>query len=457
MAVLVFPTSPSNGDLYPSAPLAGQNQYVWEATTNTWRLVGVSTGVTPGTYGDAENIPTFTVDLQGKITFASNNSIGDYYVKTGSTSAYNNYVWPLSDGAVNTALTTDGSGNLSWTTVPLNNIPCSAITAKGDLITGAVPNVPAALTVGSNGQLLTACSACALGIYWSTPVTSSYIPCSAIFGKGSLLAGNGPAFPVSLLPGVDGQVLVSCTGCYAGLTWTDSVLVPGNISCSCISGKGAILTGTAPSQPVALPVGPNGFALQACSACSTGLNWVLPCQGTMTEIDTGYGLMGGPLTTTGTISLCATCVINPNILAGKGSLLVATAANTPSSLPVGTDGQLLTACSTNPKGIAWSTVSYPYIFCSAITAKGDILTGSSPNNPIALSVGSDGYVLRACSACTSGLQWGPVSSLGTAMMVPVPSQQIDPGAYGQIAVNSSYIYWYDGSNWQRAAKDPIPW
>ena len=250
---------------------------------------------------------------------------------------------------------------------------------------------------------------------------------------------------------------MSCIGCYAGLTWADSVLVPGNIPRSCISGKGAIITGTAPSQPVALPVGPDGFALEACSACSTGLNWVLPCQGTLTQINTGYGLTGGPLTTTGTISLCATCVINPNILAGKGSLLVATAANTPSSLPIGINGQYLTACSTAPQGIVWSSITYPYICCSTVSSKGAILTASSPGNPIALPVGSDGYVLRARSACVSGLEWGPVSSLGTAVMALVPAHQSDPGAYGQIAVNSSHIYWHDGSNWQRAAADPIPW
>lgn len=72
MAVLVFPSSPTNGELYPSSPLTGQNQYRWEASTLTWRLLGEATGVIPGCYGDDATIPTFCVDALGRITSAQN-------------------------------------------------------------------------------------------------------------------------------------------------------------------------------------------------------------------------------------------------------------------------------------------------------------------------------------------------------------------------------------------------
>ena len=72
MALLNFPATPSNGDLYPTSPVAGQSQYRWEAASQTWRLLGVAVAVTPGTYGDATNVGQFTVDAQGRITSAVN-------------------------------------------------------------------------------------------------------------------------------------------------------------------------------------------------------------------------------------------------------------------------------------------------------------------------------------------------------------------------------------------------
>ena len=72
MALLSFPTSPTNGQLYPTSPISGQNQYEWDAANQTWRLLGAGTGVTTGTYGDASNVGQFTVDAQGRITSAAN-------------------------------------------------------------------------------------------------------------------------------------------------------------------------------------------------------------------------------------------------------------------------------------------------------------------------------------------------------------------------------------------------
>lgn len=92
MALLSFPTSPANGQLYPVTPTVGQNQYQWDALNQTWRLVGVATTVTPGIYGDANNVGQFTVDAQGRITSAVNvaiNSPNIVSAPASSTSAGN--------------------------------------------------------------------------------------------------------------------------------------------------------------------------------------------------------------------------------------------------------------------------------------------------------------------------------------------------------------------------------
>ena len=72
MALLNFPSSPTAGQLYPTSPLPGQNQYEWDAANHTWRLLGAAVGVIPGVYGDAANVPQITVDTQGRITSAVN-------------------------------------------------------------------------------------------------------------------------------------------------------------------------------------------------------------------------------------------------------------------------------------------------------------------------------------------------------------------------------------------------
>ena len=150
MALLNFPSSPTNGQFYPVTPLPGQNQYQWSAAEQTWRLLGTATAVTPGTYGDATNVGQFTVDAQGRVTFAQNIPIagggtvtdvtattplassggitpnisltGLVPIANGGTNASTvsgaqANLLPAQTGNAGKVLATDGAGVLSWTAI----------------------------------------------------------------------------------------------------------------------------------------------------------------------------------------------------------------------------------------------------------------------------------------------------------------------------------------------------
>ncbi len=107
MALLSFPSPATNGQLYPTAPLPGQNQYQYEGATQTWRLLGTATTVTPGCYGDSSNVATFCVDAQGRITTAANVPIAS---SAGGT------VTDVTAGTGLTGGTITGSGTIALDT-----------------------------------------------------------------------------------------------------------------------------------------------------------------------------------------------------------------------------------------------------------------------------------------------------------------------------------------------------
>jgi hypothetical protein len=124
---------------------------------------------------------------------------------------------------------------------------------------------------------------------------------------------------------------------------------------------------------------------------------------------------GTDTTTALTPAAAASAYVPKACITAKGALITGTAASTPTALTAGTDGQILVACSTATTGLCWLTS--PYVPCSAYTAKGTILGASAASTPVALSVGTDGQALLACAACPSGLTWGSSSaSLATPLV-----------------------------------------
>jgi hypothetical protein len=122
MAQLNFPDNPIDGQLYPNPCPAGVTQYKWDVASGIWRIVGVATGVTPGTFGDNITVGQFTVDVAGKITAADNIPIRDATVNSSGVVRLNDSASSLS---ITQALTArvgkslqDQIGNLNNCIVP---------------------------------------------------------------------------------------------------------------------------------------------------------------------------------------------------------------------------------------------------------------------------------------------------------------------------------------------------
>lgn len=153
--------------------------------------------------------------------------------------------------------------------------------------------------------------------------------------------------------------------------------------------------------------------------------------GTVTSVSAGTGLLGGPITTAGALTLNFACVVDPTDFTAKGAILAGTGPSTYSALPVGANGLVLTACSTAANGVCWASASANDIPLSAITAKGTLITGTAASTPFSLPVGTNGQVLVACSTAGSGLCW----TANTASITP--ATPTDDGAVFGLTDNAT--------------------
>ena len=99
------------------------------------------------------------------------------------------------------------------------------------------------------------------------------------------------------------------------------------------------------------------------------------------------------------------------IVDAKGDIIVATAADTPARLAVGTDGQVLKANSATATGLEWSADSAG--MTNPMTTTGDTIYSSSGSTPARLGIGTTGQVLTVAGGVPS---WATPASGGVTFI-----------------------------------------
>lgn len=152
MTVLIFPSSPVDGQIYPPQRIPNVEQYKWSSATNTWELLPPD-----GIY----LIETGTGLEGGPIVNEGTISIADTGVIEGSYT--------------NANITINAQGQITEAENGEPAILESIIDNTGDLIVGQTADTPAILPVGNDGQALIADSLEPLGVRWGDVAGSGTI------------------------------------------------------------------------------------------------------------------------------------------------------------------------------------------------------------------------------------------------------------------------------------------
>ncbi len=304
------------------------------------------------------------------------------------------------------------------------------------------------------------------GVTWtylgvgSRPPTASYVSAGVVqlADPATTLAGlsqTEAVTPDSLQQKMNDAVNVTNSFCIASSTAVKTAYDIGAaaIPCSAVTGKGAIITGTASGVPTALPVGTNGQVLVANSACATGLEWVSDTPGDVTSVtgtapitvdntDAQNPVIGIDVATNATVGVVS---VGSNLtISLAGEVNVDTASTTVAGIVQLNNTVVSTstaeAATANAAKTAYDEaviacgIAQAAVPCASFLAKGDLLAATGAGAYSALTVGSNGQVLLANSACSAGLEWGNADYVPDACFTAAGDIIVGTGAGTYVAL-----------------------
>lgn len=233
-----------------------------------------------------------------------------------------------------------------------------------------------------------------------SPVTSSgTLAVTAAATKGDIIYSDATNSLAKLAISTDGKFLQIVSGLPA---WSTSLGAANGGTGQTSFTKGDLIVAGGSTTLNKLGVGTDGQVLTADSAQTNGVKWATPTTGTVTSVALSFtsvpflSIAGSPITSSGTLAISAATT--------KGDLIYSDATNSLAKLAIGSTDQFLAVSSGLP---AWaSTLKVPNGGTNVTSyTKGDILIASASTTLTKLGVGSDGQVLTADSTQTTGVKW----------------------------------------------------